>query len=100
MIKPIKNLLPNFVMIEKKIQSTIYSKYGIVPKSYDIDIKPTDNRIQDIEAMEFYGSEHKDEVLKDYLTGKYIKYLTPDEAYNAFIERFEFLIKKVGRSYL
>ena len=94
MIKPIKNLLPNFVMIEKKIQSTIYSKYGIQPKSYDLDIKPTDNRIQDIEAMAFYRKDADLSPFERILVEKYIKYLTPDEALKEFTARFEWLIAK------
>jgi 5'-deoxynucleotidase YfbR-like HD superfamily hydrolase len=95
MIKPIKNLLPNFVMIEKKIQSTIFSKYGIQPKSYDLDIKPTDNRIQDIEAMAFYRKDADLSPFERILVEKYIKYLTPDEALKEFTARFEWLIAKV-----
>lgn len=95
MIKPIKNLLPAFVMIEKKIQSAIYSKYGIKYKGYELDIKLSDNRIQEIEAMAFYRKATGLAPFENIVVNRYIRYLTPDEALKEFLERFEWLTYKI-----
>lgn len=95
MIKPIKNLLPAFVMIEKKIQSAIYSKYGIKYKDHELDIKLSDNRIQEIEAMAFYRKATDLTPFENIVVNRYIRYLTPDEALKGFLERFEWLTYKI-----
>lgn len=95
MIKPIKNLLPAFVMIEKKIQSAIYSKYGIKYKGHELDIKLSDNRIQEIEAMSFYRKATGLTPFENIVVNRYIRYLTPDEALKGFLERFEWLTYKI-----
>lgn len=95
MIKPIKNLLPAFVMIEKKIQSAIYSKYGIKYKGHELDIKLSDNRIQEIEAMAFYRKATGLTPFENIVVNRYIRYLTPDEALKEFLERFEWLTYKI-----
>lgn len=95
MIKPIKNLLPAFVMIEKKIQSAIYSKYGIKYKGHELDIKLSDNRIQEIEAMAFYRKATGLTPFENIVVNRYIRYLTPDEALKGFLERFEWLTYKI-----
>ncbi len=95
MIKPIKNLLPAFVMIEKKIQSAIYSKYGIKYKGHELDIKLSDNRIQEIEAMAFYRKATGLTLFENIVVNRYIRYLTPDEALKEFLERFEWLTYKI-----
>ena len=87
MIKPLKNLLPNFVLIEKRIQSVIYKKYEIVPQNYTLNIKWFDNHAQDIEAGAFYGVDKAWE--------NYIQYFTPDIAYSNFLNRFHYLQYKI-----
>ena len=83
MIKPLKNLLPNFVVIEKRIQKVIYKKYGIYPKG----VKPADNDAQDVEASVFYygGASYSD----------HIRYLSPDAAYSDFLNKYNYLIYKL-----
>lgn len=94
MIKPIKNLLPNFVLIENKIQNTIYTKYNIDPDVRKAKVKEIDNHIQDIEADAFYHYDYLDD-LKKNVTDKWIKYLSPTEAYYAFWEKFNELMSKL-----
>lgn len=77
MIKPLKNLLPNFVIIEKLIQNAIYKRYGIIPSG----VKAADNVAQDIEASNFYGKANHEE----------IRYLSPDSAYADFLNKYEYL---------
>lgn len=95
MIKPIKNLLPAFVMIEKKIQSAIYSKYGIKYENYGPDIKVSDNKVQEIEVLAFYRKATGLTPFENMVVNKYIRYLTPDEALKEFLERFEWLTYKI-----
>lgn len=94
MIKPIKNMLPNFVLIENKIQSTIYSKYDIDPAERKAKIKEIDNRIQDIEADAFYHYEDLNDNDKK-VVDKWIKYLSPTDAYYAFWDRYDQLTKSI-----
>lgn len=94
MIKPLKNLLPNFVIIEKKIQAVINSNYGITPGTYGIDIKPFDNRIQEIEAMAFFTHKSDLTMFNKMLIEKYIKYLTPDEAFETYQKKIKYLLEK------
>ncbi|WP_280646722.1 MULTISPECIES: hypothetical protein [unclassified Dysgonomonas] len=82
MIKPLKNLLPNFVVIEKRIQAVIYKRFGIFPKG----VKQADNVAQDIEAAVFYGKAKYDE----------IRYLTPDSAYTDFLNKYNYLMYKIN----
>lgn len=98
MIKPIKNLLPNFVLIENRIQKAVYAKYGINPKSYTLDIKYFDNQIQDIEALAFYRGYDSLSSVERFLVDQFVEYLTPDEAYSAFIERFNWLQNRIKES--
>jgi len=91
MIKPLKNLLPNFVIIEKRIQSVIYKSFGITPKGYTLNVKWFDNHAQDIEADAFYGA-------KESGYASYIKYLTPDIAYSNFLNRFHYLQYKINEN--
>lgn len=92
MIKPIKNLLPNFVMIENIIQSTIYAKYSINPDERKLEVKRLDNRIQDIEADAFYHYDYL-EVNKQNVVDKWIKYLSPTDAYYSFWKKYNELIE-------
>lgn len=94
MIKPLKNLLPNFVLIENRIQSVVFTKYGIDQKKRKSKIKEFDNHIQDIEADAFY---HRDSLslIGEYLVNKHINYLSPSDAYKAFWEKYNFLIDKL-----
>lgn len=93
MIKPLKNLLPNFVIIEKNIQKAIYQKYGIKPNSVNaINTKKFDIRAQDIEAGIFYN---KMDVGRKLVMQQYIKYYSPDESYKQFIEKFRWLTFKI-----
>lgn len=94
MIKPIKNLLPNFVIIEKRIQRKIFKKYEIVPKENEATIKYFDNRVQDIEAGVFYDTMDID--YKILYEEYFIEYLTPDEAYKEFIDRFNYLVNMIS----
>ncbi len=82
MIKPLKNLLPNFVIIEKRIQEVIYNRFGITP----IGVKKADNIAQDIEAAVFFGKANYEE----------IRYLSPDAAYSDFLNKYEYLRWKIN----
>ncbi|NDW19453.1 hypothetical protein D0T53_11110 [Dysgonomonas sp. 216] len=93
MIKPIKNLLPNFVLIEKKIQKAIYRKYGIDPHKNGQEVKFFDNKVQDIEAGVFYDT--MDIGRKKHYEDHFVKYLTTDDAYKAFIDKFNYLTSKI-----
>lgn len=92
MIKPIKNLLPNFVIIEKKIQKTVYDKYNIIPNGYSIWIKKFDNWAQDIEAGVFFDKMSP----RVKQLESYIKYLSPEDAYQAFLDKFNYLVSKIN----
>lgn len=92
MIKPIKNLLPNFVLIEKNIQKAIYAKYNITSMNKTLNIKFFDNKAQDIEAGVFYDLYDKD---RKEMMQNFIHYYTPDEAYANFLYKFNFLISKI-----
>jgi len=91
MIKPIKNLLPNFVLIEKRIQKTIYQKFGIRPLKDGHSVKHFDNIAQDIEAGLFYSDDEN----RKYICQQYIEYLSPEESYQAFIDKFNYLTSKI-----
>lgn len=87
-IKPLKNLLPNFVVMEKRIQNVIYLKYCIMPTDQrKRDIKVFDNKTQDIEAGAFYGMREGWE--------ENIRYLSPDSAYTDFLNKFHYLQFKI-----
>lgn len=96
MIKPIKNLLPNFVLIENKIQSTIYQKYNIDSEVRKAKVKEIDNRIQDIEADAFYHYDLLNDRSKN-IVDKWIKYLSPTDSYHAFWEKYNEIISKINK---
>lgn len=92
MIKPIKNLLPNFVVIEKNIQKAIYAKYNIKPMNYTLNVKFFDNKAQDIEAGIFFDLYDTD---RKKMMQHLINYYSPDAAYRIFLTRFNFLVLKI-----
>lgn len=85
MIKPIKNLLPNFRVIEKRIQKAILRKYNL-PESTMQEIKYADCLAQDWEADIFYGK---------FMNNKFLKFFPPDMAYQEFMNRFSWLVFKI-----
>jgi hypothetical protein len=89
MIKPLKNLLPNFVVIENKIQDAIYKKFGIIHNKSII--KRADNLAQDIEASVFYGAN-------PFMQEKYIRYLSPNSSFGDFLNKYNYLMYKIKRA--
>lgn len=94
MIKPIKNLLPNFVVIEKRIQKAIYKKYDITPYKNGFEVKFFDNKAQDVEASVFFDTVEVSR--KKQIEEHYVKFLSPDDAYAAFMGKFNYLTSKIS----
>ena len=89
-IKPLKNLLPNFVVIENRISKTIYEKYGLDYKSKKDKVKYFDIIVQDIEANLFYNNVNS--LIDDK---EIIEYLNCDLAKSYFKELFNELYIKL-----
>lgn len=82
-IRPLKDLVPEFRNIENKIHEAIFKKFDL-PIERLSEIKEFDNQSQDLEASVFYhNGEHS-----------MIKYMTPQEARDNFTGRFMFLEQK------
>lgn len=80
-VKPLKDLLPEYVEVEKRLQHVILQKFGV---TLDVikRIKPYDLRSQEIEYDVFYNG------------GKFpLSFLSPDEARIEFLRLFEACIK-------
>ena len=72
-VKPLKDLLPDYVIIEKRLQHVILDKFGI-PADTLKSIKPYDLRAQEIEYEVFYaGIDH----------GLY--FLSPEQSLQTFL---------------
>lgn len=84
MIKPLKNLLPNFEVIEDNVERVIFSKYAIDPSLLKI-VKHYDIISQDYESRVFREGVDVDGILEVY---------SMEEAERIFLERFYFLISK------
>lgn len=89
-IKPLKNLLPNFVVIENRISKTIYEKYGLDYKSKKDKVKYFDIIVQDIESNLFYNGVNSSIDNKEI-----IEYLNCDLAKSYFKELFNELYIKL-----
>lgn len=93
-VKPLKNKLPYFEVIEHSIQTVIWEQYNLLDtisqsnvKTY---IKACDIRSQSIEYMEFYNNIV---CIQDGVN--IINYYTPNESYNKFMDIFTSLISNI-----
>lgn len=75
MVKPLKNLLPEFKVIEDKITEVIFNKFGIDIELLKL-VKRYDIQAQDIEYSAFFKKTNS------------LQYLLPDEANQAFMKRY------------
>lgn len=83
-IRPLKDLVPEFRNIENKIHEAIFKKFDL-PIERLSEIKEFDNQSQDLEARVFYSNgEHSA-----------IRYLSPERAKAEFRLRFNFLKNKI-----
>jgi 5'-nucleotidase len=82
MLKPLKELLPEFKIIENKITAAIFKKYNL-SLDYMDDIKPYDLIAQRIEYDNFF--EERNDIV----------YLSPEESYDEYIKTFNSLIEKI-----
>jgi uncharacterized protein len=78
MVKPLKNLLPDFKEIENKIMRVILNKFGL-DMGWITHVKPFDLIIQQQEYDQFY--RHK-------MT---FQCLSPDEAAHMFLQAFDYV---------
>ena len=75
MVKPLKNILPEFKVIEDKITEVIFEKFEIGIEFLKT-VKPYDIQAQDIEYNTFFKKTNN------------LHYLHPNEANYAFMERY------------
>lgn len=83
-IRPLKDLVPEFRNIENKIHEAIFKYFNLSIDRLS-EIKEFDNQSQDLEAYVFYrnGEHHS------------IRYLSPERAKNVFVRRALFLLRKM-----
>ena len=84
MVKPLKNLLPEFKVIEDRITKVIFEKLGLDLELLKI-VKPYDIEAQKIEYSNFYGDMNT------------LYYQNPIRSNDAFLERFDFYTAKLQR---
>ena len=75
MIKPLKNLLPEFKKIEDKIMEVIFQKFDLPIKSLEL-VKKYDLLAQEAEYNTFFNRSNS------------LNYLKPEEAVYTFMSRF------------
>lgn len=98
--KPLKLLLPDYQVIEKKIESALFANFGI---AYPLasEIKIADKRVLHTELRDLTSSEPAEwDDLKDFSPlPERIVPLDPTRARNLFMERYESLrrIREQGR---
>ena len=83
MLKPLKELLPEFKTIENKITEVIFDKFNL-PLGYMEDIKPYDLIAQRIEHDNFFDGKTE------------IGYLSPENSYDVFMKTFDDLIQRIA----
>ena len=82
MVKPLKNMLPEFKKIEDRIMEVIFEKYDLPLRTLKL-IKDYDMTAQKIEYQYLFGRNREE---------KYLPVMTPKESYDAFMEMFNKLI--------
>ena len=75
MVKPLKELLPEFKRIEDNITRVIFEKFSL-PLEILKKIKPYDLKAQEIEYDTFFNKRN------------HLEYLSPNEAYKEFITQY------------
>lgn len=71
--KPLKNLLPEYVVIEKRLAETIYKRFNIIPLQNELDeIKYMDKEVEKYEFEKMFIQ--KSETLKFSVNSQYKKY--------------------------
>lgn len=89
MVKPAKVLLPEFVILENRLQAAIFSKFNLNIEDI-LKVKPQDKISQEIEHLAFYKNT----------PNPIVRYYSPQQAYELFMEtvssQFELRLQKAS----
>lgn len=88
-VKPLKEQLPAYKLIEDKIQTVIFKRYRVYPKNSKERVKAIDHRLLHYEATNLLQFPAVDDWIEiTHIDNLEIKCLPPQEARIAFLRQF------------
>ena len=88
--RPLKQMLPEYKRIEREVETAIFERFGI-PSPLPIEVKSADLRVLAAEQRQIMpkGTDGWVRFQKVVPAAVFVRHLTPDQAKEAFLSRYE-----------